>query len=112
MSGIPRNAYRLAEGILIDGVRRNKNYPDHFWMPPREQREGLQPGQSAKVGLEVADTGERFWVIITRIERQGESLRYWGRVDNDLQVFVEDPDYEICFGSDNVLATDLENVIT
>ncbi|EJN05559.1 hypothetical protein [Phyllobacterium sp. YR531] len=109
MSGVRGSAYHLAEGILIDGVQRNKDYPDQFWMPPQEQRERLQAGQSAKVGLEIADTGERFWVIITRVERQGESLRYWGRVDNDLQVFVEDPDYEVCFGPANVLDTDPES---
>lgn len=107
MTETPSNKYRLDEGVLIDSVQRNRDYPEHFWIPPLNDREGLLIGQFAKIGLEVADKGERFWVIITKVERSDKSLRYWGRVDNDLQVFAEDPNYEVSFGPHNILDTDI-----
>lgn len=101
------NRYRLQDGILINAVQRNREHPDTFWLPAEEIRQALQIGQLAKIGLEIAHTGERFWVILTRVERGENVPRYWGRVDNDLRVFFDEPDYEIAFGPHNVLDFDL-----
>lgn len=66
---------RLAN-IHVDGWElesaeaRHAANPDTFWIPPRARREGLQPGEGAKLLFQIASAGstgvERMWVIVHR----------------------------------------------
>lgn len=57
---------------LESAEARHAANPDIFWIPPRAQREGLQPGDGAKLLFQIESeetTGiergvERMWVIV------------------------------------------------
>lgn len=92
---------------LINGVERNRAHPDRFQIPSEQERQGVQPGAFAKIGIESPDgSGERFWVKVEgRVE--GEcSGRYRGVISNDL---VHTPEHgmkdadPIEFGAEHVL---------
>ena len=78
---------RLAE-IHVDGWElesaeaRHAADPETFWIPPRAQRDGLQPGDGAKLLFQIASAGssgvERMWVIVRR--RMGDG--YVGVLDS------------------------------
>src|SRR5690606_34477603 len=62
--------------------------PETYWIPPRTDRESLQPGDLVKLRFyirvtgqdgAVVDHGERMWVQIT--DRAGDWYR--GRLDNE-----------------------------
>jgi len=71
-----------APASLIDGIESNRLYPDRFEIPPAEDQNSAQIGDSVKVGIESPEIGhEKFWVqIVARIDNG----KYIGRVDNDL----------------------------
>jgi hypothetical protein len=78
-------AVRVADGVwysLEDGEERNRQNPDTFPIPPREDREGLQPGQIVKLMFAIAAGGneqvERMWVVVKR--RDGDD--HVGVLDN------------------------------
>jgi hypothetical protein len=59
------------EGWELESAEaRQAASPDTFWIPPRAQREGLQPGDGAKLLFQIASAGstgvERMWVIVRR----------------------------------------------
>jgi hypothetical protein len=55
---------------LESAEARHAANPETFWIPPRAQREGLQPGDGAKLLFQIASAGstgvERMWVIVHR----------------------------------------------
>ena len=55
---------------LESAEARHAANPDTFWIPPRAQREGLQPGDGAKLLFQISSQGgsgiERMWVIVRR----------------------------------------------
>ena len=60
-----------ADGWKLESAEaRHAANPDAFWIPPRAQREGLQPGDGAKLLFRIASAGspgvERMWVIVRR----------------------------------------------
>ncbi|QSX33765.1 DUF2314 domain-containing protein [Shewanella avicenniae] len=68
---------------LDNGEEINREYPETFWMPPRDERESLLPGEIVKlifrISLEESLHVERMWVVVE--ERNGDS--YVGVLDND-----------------------------
>jgi hypothetical protein len=76
-----------ANGWQLESAEsRHAASPDTFWIPPRAQREGLQPGDGVKLLFQVATaegTGneqgvERMWVIV----RRRVDNRYVGVLDS------------------------------
>ncbi|WP_090938733.1 DUF2314 domain-containing protein [Azotobacter beijerinckii] len=68
---------------LDSGEELSREFPETFWMPPRDERENLLPGELVKlmfrISLEEDQHVERMWVIVK--ERKGNS--YIGVLDND-----------------------------
>ena len=72
---------------LESAVGRHERFPDTFWIPSREERDGIVPGQAAKLifrireagaGPEDAPSTERMWVYVTG--RRGDVFE--GRLQN------------------------------
>ncbi|GLC94055.1 hypothetical protein Tamer19_34630 [Cupriavidus sp. TA19] len=94
---------------LDDGEPIAAAHPDTFWIPPREERDALVPGQQVKLIFRIlvaADDDseevhvERMWVIVTG--REG-SL-YTGELDNQ-PYCTEDmaPGMPLCFEARHVI---------
>lgn len=72
---------------LDDGEAYHLAAPTTFWIPDRQQREGLEPGDYAKLIFQIALDGEdgrksafeRMWVIVRERTADG----YVGVLDND-----------------------------
>lgn len=70
---------------IISGVERNRQFPDSFWIPPKEAKDAVRPGHYAKMmfknpsrkrnGVE----SERMWVLVTA--RDGDN--FVGELAND-----------------------------
>lgn len=96
-------AYRLGDGEAL-----NRQHPDTFHIPSRDERENLKPGDLAKLLFEVVDpapgsiTAERMWVQVTEVAADG----YVGFLDNDPQVLTSmRPGSRIEFRAHHVIAT-------
>jgi hypothetical protein len=67
---------------LDDGEARHEEAPETFYIPPRERRVNLQPGQLAKLGFRIehdeAVDVERMWVLIDEVTATG----YIGSLNN------------------------------
>jgi hypothetical protein len=64
---------------LGSGVRRNREYPETFWIPPEEERDAVVPGMDVKLAFEMRDGwGERMWVTVISIKRR----KLIGKLDN------------------------------
>lgn len=54
---------------LIDGVARNEENPDTFYIPSEEEKDMVKEGMLCKLGFETNDCedcgGERMWVVVT-----------------------------------------------
>jgi len=83
LSRLDEDGWELDDGEAIAAA-----HPDTFWMPPRDQREMLQPGQIVKLMFRIRTVDahreeaihvERMWVIIGG--RDGGL--YTGTLDND-----------------------------
>ena len=89
MAESPKPTFTLVSWSLDDGEAVHREAPDTFWMPPKEQRESLRPGDIAKLMFrmvlrdpatgEEQEKVERMWVGVTSREGQG----YRGALDND-----------------------------
>lgn len=68
---------------LMDGEAQNLAHPTTFYIPPKEERLKLRPGDLAKVVFTPASgrgLSERMWVKITEVQEPG---KYVGVLDND-----------------------------
>lgn len=99
---------------LDSGEERHANAPDTFWIPTREARESLQPGDYAKlifvIALDDAEDSvdvERMWVIVR--ERIGDT--YLGILDNKPSGITENEDLwlgtELPFRPEHIIDIDL-----
>lgn len=85
----PKPAFELVSWSLDDGEAVHRDAPDTFWMPPKEQRESLRPGDIVKLMFrmllrdpatgEQHEKVERMWVGVASLEGNG----YRGALDND-----------------------------
>lgn len=84
---------------LTSGEEMNRQYPDTFHIPTREERESLKPGQSAKLIFE--DLHERMWVSVVEKTDTG----YLGSLDNIPTCPTSDIDYGdlVEFGPEHVI---------
>jgi uncharacterized protein YegJ (DUF2314 family) len=71
------------EYVLDNGEELNREHPDTFWIPLRDERENLLPGELVKlifrISLEEEQHVERMWVIVKERVANG----YIGVLDND-----------------------------
>jgi uncharacterized protein YegJ (DUF2314 family) len=85
----PEQPLQLVSWSLDDGEAAHQESPDSFWMPPKEERESLRPGDIVKLmfrmilrnpgsGVE-QEKVERMWVGVTGRDGRG----YVGALDND-----------------------------
>lgn len=97
---------------LEDGEERHREAVTTFWIPPLDQREGLQPGDYAKLIFRIAIAGpdepaavERMWVVVR--ERLAEG--YLGILDNDPDAIEENDELwsgiELPFAARHVIDT-------
>lgn len=89
-------AYTLANGEDLNAAN-----PDTFWMPPRDAREGLQPGAFAKcIFHQPGKISERMWIIVHEAGPDG----YVGDLNNNpvnlMAVRCGDP---VRFGPENII---------
>lgn len=72
---------------LISAEERYRAAPDTFWIPPLDQRRGLQPGDAAKLIFEIESQDEdgkisreceRMWVVVSEVR----PLYFIGRLTN------------------------------
>jgi hypothetical protein len=98
---------------LDDGEEYHRNAPDTFWIPDREAREGLQPGDLAKlifvISVDDPDdpvTVERMWVLV----RERIPGGYLGILDNDPDALEENEEFwsgiEVPFAPKHVINID------
>ncbi len=68
---------------LDNGEELNRECPDTFWIPARDERENLIPGDLVKlifrISLGEEEHVERMWVIVEERKSGG----YIGALDND-----------------------------
>ena len=81
---------------LDDGEEYHREAPDTFWIPTRERRENLQPGDLVKLifRINVDNPGspvavERMWVIVRKSIAGG----YLGILDNDPDSIVQNSEF-------------------
>lgn len=88
--------------VMVDGEKEARENPDTFCINSREEREGLQPGDFAKVGWRIrGGPGERMWVLVKSRVDGG----YIGELNNDPVVFKDKMHcgQSVCFESRHVL---------
>jgi hypothetical protein len=81
---------------LEDGEEYHREAPDTFWIPELEAREGLQPGDLAKLIFRISIDNpeepvsvERMWVLVREIIPGG----YLGILDNDPDAIEENKEF-------------------
>jgi uncharacterized protein YegJ (DUF2314 family) len=96
-------AYRLGDGEAL-----NREHPDTFQIPTRDERERLKPGDLVKLLFEVVNPeqgkpiAERMWVQVTDLAADG----YVGSLDNDPRIIKTlSPGSRIEFRPQHVIAT-------
>lgn len=77
VEGVGQRLVWAATGRIIDrwhlgsGVRRNREYPDSFWIPSEEDRQAVEPGMVVKLMFELRDGWvERMWVKVTSVKKR------------------------------------------
>ena len=102
LASIERDAWQLQSGEA-----RHTEYPESFWIPPRQERESLKVGAGVKLLFEIEAEGEhgpergveRMWVIV---RRKLPGL-YVGVLDSQPQTIEPDPRF-LARGSEVVFA--------
>ncbi|MBO9428114.1 hypothetical protein [Sulfitobacter sp. R18_1] len=85
MTDIPDN--------LIDGQARAALHPETFEIPSLREISEIKAGDHVKIGLlHDDDSGERFWVKISRTPGTGDDTVFEAVIDQDLASFPEYPD--------------------
>jgi hypothetical protein len=81
---------------LEDGEAYHLEAPDTFWIPDRDRRENLQPGDFAKLIFRISvdnpeqpDAVERMWVLV----RERVTGGYLGVLDNDPDAIAENDEF-------------------
>lgn len=84
-------------------------HPDTFWIPPRERRDALQPGEQVKLIFRILTVDEadkeeanveRMWVVVTG----REGAYYTGELDNQPLCTDEiNPGMPLCFEARHVI---------
>lgn len=106
---------------LDDGEACHEAAPDTFWIPDRVSREGLQPGDLAKLIFRISVDDpeepiavERMWVLV----RERVPGGYLGILDNDPDSIAENDEFwsgiELPFAAQHVINIDTrdENTIS
>lgn len=81
----PKSSYRLRNGEAM-----NREHPRSFFIPSRDERDNLAPGQLVKLIFDASDpapegpNAERMWVIVGG--RSGAN--YFGQLDNQPQTIT------------------------
>jgi hypothetical protein len=79
--------------VLGNGEEYHARAPSTFYIPPREERENVQPGELVKLMFKYEDgmdaPGERMWVVVT--ERTDEG--YYGILANTPALVELDENY-------------------
>jgi hypothetical protein len=112
--------FNLDGWCLDDGEEYHRAAPGTFWIPPREAREGLQPGDLAKlifrISVDDADESvavERMWVLV----RESIPGGYLGILDNDPEALAPNEEFwsgiELPFGPHHIINIEVrdENTI-
>lgn len=95
---------------LDDGEAYHAEAPETFWLPERQRRESLQPGDLAKlifrISVDNADENvavERMWVLV----RERTSSGYLGILDNEPDAIAENDEFwlgtELPFSAKHVI---------
>lgn len=78
--------YKKDHYELDNGEEINREYPDSFWIPEKEAREAIEPGDILKLIFRMEEKNgsdevsvERMWVEVTNKQRDF----YIGTLDND-----------------------------
>lgn len=81
---------------LEDGEAYHAEAPETFWLPERQRRENLQPGDLAKlifrISIDSPDENvavERMWVLV----RERTSAGYLGILDNEPDAIAENDEF-------------------
>ncbi|MCP4471067.1 MAG: DUF2314 domain-containing protein [Gammaproteobacteria bacterium] len=79
-------SYEIDHYELDNGEEIHQEYPDSFWIPEKEKRESLKPGDIVKLIFRMEETKgsddvsvERMWVEVTA----ANASFYTGKLDND-----------------------------
>lgn len=88
--------FELDGWCLEDGEAYHAEAPETFWLPDRQRRESLQPGDLAKlifrISVDNADTNvavERMWVLV----RERTWVGYLGILDNEPDAIAENDEF-------------------
>ncbi|AJD41666.1 DUF2314 domain-containing protein [Rhizobium sp. SEMIA 4085] len=98
---------------LDDGEEYHRAAPDTFWIPDREAREALQPGDLAKLIFRISVDDpeapvavERMWVLV----RERIPGGYFGILDNDPEAIDDNEEFwsgiELPFAARHVINID------
>ncbi|WEZ83986.1 hypothetical protein P6U16_04440 [Rhizobium sp. 32-5/1] len=101
---------------LEDGEEYHRAAPETFWIPDRETREGLQPGDFAKLIFRISIDDphtpvavERMWVLV----RERVDGGYLGILDNDPDAIDENEEFwrgiELPFAACHVINIDVRD---
>lgn len=94
---------------LIDGAKRNKQYPQTFHIPSPAEIDMLVPGDNVKLGFEDKKEGiEKMWVEITKVGPD----RFEGTLNND-PALIPDLSYGqlISFKRNHILSIYSEGIL-
>jgi hypothetical protein len=101
---------------LEDGEAYHRRAPETFWIPDRDSRENLQPGDLAKLIFRISVDSqeeptavERMWVLV----RERTSNGYLGMLDNNPDSIAENDEFwrgiELPFEPHHVINIDSRN---
>lgn len=109
---VPRVRWALTGRIILrwrlgSGVKRNREFPDSFWIPSEDEKDNVRPGDVVKLMFEQSDGWvERMWV---GVERVGRRRRWIGTLTNTPLGFPRlQPGDKIRFRRKHIIDYDLD----
>ena len=95
---------------LLNAESQHRRYPDSFWIPDREARKQLKPGDYVKLVFEPSPLnkrrlgGERMWVEVEELRADG---KYRGKLLNE-PIVIDGAHWgdSIGFGPEHVISID------